>query len=116
MITYIFRKPIFPVIAYFNGTLIGGKTGAQFENNLKKYNIHIEKPHDVIDATGEVWLLSIEPLAMSPLSFKSRFTKIKLIQIYNISNNCKENRMPYSEKSISNKKFIKILKDILELI
>ena len=116
MITYIFRKPIFPVIADFNGTLIGGKTGAQFENNLKKHNIHIENPHDVIDATGEVWLLSIEPLAMSPLSFKNKFTKIKLIKTYNSSNNCIENKTPYSEKSISSKKFIKILKDILELI
>jgi hypothetical protein len=114
MITYVFRKPVYPVIYEFNGHLIGGRTEKEFVKNL--HNIKSKKPHDLIDATGEVWLLSTDPLVMSPISFKKRFTKKKLIETYNNSNNCKENKTPYSEKSLSNKKYNKILEDILKLI
>jgi len=50
MITYIFRKPVFPVIYEFDGKLIGGRTEKNFEKNLENENIKSEKPHDVIDA------------------------------------------------------------------
>ena len=116
MINYIFRKPKFPVIYENNGNLIGGKTEKVFVNKIENQTIPSKSPHDVIDATGEVWFLSTDPLVMAPLSFKNKCSKKRLIEIYNNSRNSKENNTKYSEKSLSNKKFKKIIEDIVELL
>ena len=75
MLKYIFRKPIFPVVYENNQNLIGGKNEKVFEKNISGLNIPSTSPHDVIDATGEIWFISTDPLVLAPLSFKNRCTK-----------------------------------------
>jgi hypothetical protein len=116
MINYIFRKPKYPVVYENNGNLIGGKTEKIFEKKIEELNIPSNSPHDVIDATGEVWFLSTDPFVMAPLSFKNKCTKKKLIEIFNNSYNSKINNTQYSEKSLSSKKFSRIISDIVDLL
>ena len=116
MINYIFRKPKFPVLYENNNNLIGDKTEKSFEVKLASLNIPSTSPHDVTDANGEVWFLSTDPLILAPLTFKKRCTKKRLIDIYNNSNNSKENNVNYSEKSLSTKKFSAIIGDIVDLL
>ena len=84
MINYIFRKPKFPVVYENNNNLIGGKTEKGFEIKLANLNIPSTSPHDVIDATGEVWFLSTDPLVLAPLTFKKRCTKKRLIDSFSL--------------------------------
>jgi len=116
MINYIFRKPKFPVVYENDHHLIGGKTEKDFEINIASLNIPSTSPHDVIDATGEIWFLSTDPVVLAPLNFKKRCTKKRLIEIYNNSNKSKENNKNYSEKSLSAKTFVSIIGDIVDLL
>jgi hypothetical protein len=116
MINYIFRKPKFPVVYENNNNLIGGKTEKGFEIKVANLNIPSTSPPDVIDATGEVWFLSTDTLVLAPLTFKKRCTKKRLIDIYNNSNNSKENHIKYAEKSLSTKNFSRIIGDIVDLL
>jgi hypothetical protein len=81
------------------------------------YNTTIPDGYETIDASGEGFGLSVyeDCFALSPLVLKKKWTKLELIRLYNSrKNNADENN--YSEKSLSAKRFDKILSDIASLL
>lgn len=70
----------------------------------------------VIDSTGEEFWYSPEHFALSPgMAFK-KWTKKRIIELYNNSPNAKDNKNSYPIKSLSNKKLSRIISDICELL
>ena len=116
---YLFRKPKYPVICDFDGYLIGAYTSSSFIKDLVKYdleNLVNNKFYHVIDSTGEGWSFSANHMAISPLSFKKRWTKKEVIRMYNNRKNKSYPNKDYSEQSIPVKRFDKIVQEIVDLL
>jgi len=114
-ISFLFRKPRFPIICDIDGYVISAKSISGFEKQLSAYNICKESRYPIIDITGEGWSFYPEHMAISPLTKKKKWFKKEVIAIFN---NRKSNtsNVTYSEKSISTKRYDKIFQDIVGLL
>jgi hypothetical protein len=113
---FLFRKPKFPVIFDIDGELIVATSMNDFDKKIKNFKLKEKHLYAAIDSTVEGWSLSSDPLVISPLTLKKKWTKKELINLYNQSQNCKCNNNPYSESSLSNKKLSVIFKEIAEIL
>jgi len=111
---FLFRKPKFPVIFNIDGKLIVVTSFNDFDKQIINIELKGNKFYEAIDSTVEGWLLSTEPLVISPLTLKKKWTKKELINLYNQSENCKRNNDIYPESSLSNKKLSVIFEEIAE--
>jgi hypothetical protein len=112
----MFRKPKFPIIGDIDGFLICGRNERQLYKNLERSAPSIEDRYDLFDANGDVWTLELEHVSISPAVLKRRWTKMRLIESFNSSQNAKIISQQYPTKSLSSKKLGKIFQDILELV
>ncbi|MGD9210330.1 MAG: hypothetical protein PVI90_06115 [Desulfobacteraceae bacterium] len=69
-----------------------------------------------IDSTGEEFWYSPENYAISPEFAFKKWTKKKIIEMFNAGTNAKELKKQYSTKSISNKRLNRIIIDICEML
>jgi hypothetical protein len=113
-LNFLFRKPRLPIIIDTNAGLIGAKSWATCAKRLATITFPDMAPRDVIDATGEGFSLHPEHLAFSPLTFKKRWTKKAIIELYNGSKG--HGRPDYPTTSLGNKSLEKVVKDIVELL
>lgn len=111
---FLFRKPRLPIIIDTGTELIGAKSWVTCERQLATVAFVDPAPRDVIDATGEAFSLYPEHMAYSPLTFKKRWTKMAIIELYNNSKG--PGRPQYPTTSLGNKSLEKVVKDIVELL
>ena len=111
---FLFRKPRFPLMIDTGYGLLGAKSWAACEKRLATFTFPDMAPRDVIDATAEAFSLYPEHMAFSPLTFKKRWTKMAIIELYNSSKGpgCPE----YPTTSLGNKSLEKVVKDIVDLL
>ncbi len=115
-IKYVFRKPIFPIIINLDGNVIAATT-QNLLKQLSQFELNLNGCYDAIDQSGEGFGLYVyeDSFAISPLVVKKKWTKLELIQLYNGRKN-KADEPAYSEKSLSAKKFDRIVSDIAALL
>ena len=113
----LFRRPKYPVIVISSDEL----NSAYNIDQLAAHCI-LSEPFDneifvkVIDSTGEEFWYSPEHFTLSPgMAFK-RWTKKRIIELYNNSPNAKDNNNSYPIQSLSNKRLSRIISDICELL
>jgi hypothetical protein len=82
-LNFLFRKPRLPIIIDTGTGLIGAKSWVACEKLLAQVIFSDLTPRDVIDATAEAFSLYPEHMAFSPLTFKRRWTKTAIIELYN---------------------------------
>ena len=111
---FLFRKPRLPIIVDTGTGLIGAKSWAACEKQLATITFAGMAPRDVIDATAEAFSLYPEHMAVSPLTFKKRWTKMDIIELYNSSKGL--GRPEYPTTSLGNKSMEKLVGDIVELL
>lgn len=70
----------------------------------------------IIDSTGEKFWYNFDSEILSPGFTFKRWTKKRIIDLFNASPNSKKMENPYPLKSISNKRLSNIIKDICQLI
>ena len=116
MLKYIFRKPKFPIICNFDGVLVAAKSEITFTRQLDKLKIDIEKSYPLISISGEGWMFLPQYMAVSPLTAKKKWTKKEIITLYNSRENPISGEKPYSDKSLSAKRFDKIFTEIVEML
>jgi hypothetical protein len=114
-VSFLFRKPKFPIICDIEGYVIAAKSISGFEKQLSAYNICKGSRYPIIDITGEGWSFYPEHMAISPLTTKKKWFKKEVIAIFNNRKNNASN-VTYSEKSISAKRYDKIFQDIVGLL
>ena len=117
-IRHFFRKPKYPILCEINGHLIGAKSDRTLAKKLSLLELDDSKQYDVIDLTGEGWLLLTDHMVLSPVNFrKKRWTKLEIIRLFNNrANKSDSDEKPYSEKSLSAKKIDKIFRYIVEAL
>ncbi len=113
----LLRSPKYPVIVVADDGLYSA------------YNIEqlgalcvISEPFDdddelkVVDSSGAEFIYFSEHTALMPGILNKRWTKKKLIELYNTSVNAEETNIQYPLKSISSKKLSRIMGEICELL
>ena len=115
MLKYFVRKPIYPIICNIDGYVIGAKSEKTFLKQLAETNVEIEKTYSLIDSSGEGWVFLPDLMTISPLTLKKKWFKKEVIDLFNNRINTSEKIM-YSTKSLSSKRFDRIFKEIVELL
>ena len=113
-IRYLFRVPKYPVLCCIDEQVIGATSERILAEKLSRMMLQEGKYYDVIDMTGEGWTLMSDVMVISPLTAKKRWTKLQLIRLVNSrTNKSNPHEKPYSERSLSSKRFEKIFLDLV---
>lgn len=111
-----FRNPKYPILCDVDGYLIAAKSDMTLAKELSGLELRENAKYDVIDLTGESWYLLTDSMILTPVTFRvKRWTKLEIIRLFNNRNNkLGPDEKPYSEKSLSAKKFDRIFRDLVE--
>ena len=115
MIFFLFRVPKFPIICNIDGCLVSAKDEETFQDRMATVYLEHDTSYYAVDSTGVRWRIDGTDEYISPTLGK-KASKKQIIESYNSSKNCEKNGIPYSDKSLSSKRFDKIFGDIVELL
>ena len=116
MIRFLFRRPKFPVICDAQGVLIGAGTPRQLTDQLLSIEHPPGGPIRLIDAAAEGWALDIDRMIVSPFIGKKSWTKKEVIELFNKSKTARQVDLEYPARSLSSKRFDRIIDEIVEQI
>jgi len=116
MIKYFFRSPVFPVICDVGKALVGADSPEQLEAHLASLDLPAESQLPLVDANAEGWVFDTTHQVVSPLTFKKRWTKKEVIAMFNASTATRKLGRQYSDRSLSAKRFDRIMGEIVALI
>lgn len=113
----LLRKPKYPVIVI-------AKDDIRPAYRLKELATvcYLSEPREnsniikMIDSSGEEFWCSKENGGMTPGFFSKKWTKNKIVDLFNESATAKENDMQYSTKSLSNKRLATIVTEICDIL
>jgi hypothetical protein len=113
----LFRSPKYPVIVISQEKLLTGYNIDTLSMALLSVSPPSEKEYvKVIDFTGEEFWFFPDKIYLTPGFFSKKWTKKKVIELYNNSSNAKKSNSNYPLKSLSSKKFSRIIGEICELL
>jgi hypothetical protein len=113
----LFRNPKYPVIIISQDKLLTGYDIDTLAIALLSVPPPYEKDYvKVIDITGEEFWFYPDKIYLAPGFFPKKWTKKRVIELYNNSSNAKESESNYPLKSLSSKKFSRIIGEICELL
>jgi hypothetical protein len=115
MITYVFRRPAFPIIVDIDGNVIAARTKQGLERKLSSLTLAQGRVYGGVDSRGEAWDLYAKGMMLSPLTLRKRATKLELIRLVNERTNKRPDEIPYSEKSLSAKTFETVFEDLVKI-
>jgi hypothetical protein len=112
----VFRRPRFPIICNIDGELVAGGNLQQFERRLNKISLPDNGVFAIVDATGEGWALHPDLSAISPLTLDKRWTKARVIDMFNKSLNAQRIGWQYQQRSLANRRLEMLIRDVAELL
>ena len=115
MIDYLYRKPKFPIICIIDNWLISASSQLIFQHRVAKVTLSPATNYSIIDSIGNDWQLYADEMYIAP-TLRRKWSKKKIIQIYNQSRNYGKTDISYSEKLLSSKRFEVIFTDIVKFI
>ena len=115
-LTYVFRRPRFPIICNIDGELVAGSTAQQFERRMGKVRLPSGRTFKIVDANGEGWALHTELSAISPLTLDKQWTKSRVIEMFNTSLNAQRAALQYPRRSLYNRRLDAVIHDVVELV
>jgi len=113
---YMSRRPRFPIICDLDGELVADASSQQFERRLRKVALPVGRTFNIVDVTGEGWVLQPELSAISPLTLDKQWTKARVIGMFNTSLNAQRAGWQYPPRSLSNRRLEDIIRDLAELL
>ena len=111
MVKFFLRKPCYPLLLECDDGLKGVKNGASLTRLSKKLSFVGKDSYQVIDATGEGWTYLPEGDAISPLAIEKRWTKARIIELFN-SFVPEDSEEQFVGRSLSSKKLSKLIEEI----
>ena len=116
VLTYVFRRPQFPIICDVDRHLVAGASRRVFQRRIARLQLPPNRLLPIVDATGEGWALHTDLRAVSPLTLKKRWTKMDVIQMFNNSVNAARSGSTYPARSLASKPLKRVIGDIVELV
>ena len=115
MIRCLFREPMFPVICDA-GVLVGATSLRDFSAQIETLDLPPDENFPLVDVSAESWVFNTQYGVLSPLTMKKRYTKKEVIAMFNGSDAARRLGKQYSERSLSAKRFDRIMRDVINLI
>ncbi|NLB70235.1 MAG: hypothetical protein GX804_11260 [Lentisphaerae bacterium] len=112
----IFRWPVLPFICNTGKHLIGVASLQKFDSMITALNLPSDDVLAGVDADAAGWTYFVKDHFLSPFTSKRRWTKKEVVEMYNGSTAAKKLNQQYSIKSLSAKRFDRIITEIVELI
>ena len=115
--TILFRGPVYPAIIISDKRLYSAfdieelAIGCMSSNPVKG-----SSTIQVVDSTGEEFWFTPEHNAMSFGFLSKKWTKKKIIELFNKSSNAETAKLEYPLKSLSSKRLAKIITDVCEVL
>ena len=114
MIQYLFREPRYPILIETDARVVGARSPERIDRLCKESSFTAKGSYIVIDSAGEGWSLSPEHDVISPLTAYKRWTKAKIIELYNTSLSHRKDNAVYKPGSPSSKRLEQIVREIVE--
>lgn len=114
MIQYIFCKPKYPVLIETDGRVTGARSGEKIGRLCKQSSFAAKESYIVVDSSGEGWSFFPAHEVISPLTTYKRWSKAKIIELFNASLVKTGIQAQYEPGSLSNKRLEKIVREIVE--
>lgn len=111
-ITYIFRRPRFPLLLDTGIELIALHSAAECEKRLPPLALTGD-PRPVIDAEVEGFAFYPDLEAITPLTFKKDWKKAEIVALYHAR---KRPGAPMYTRSLPNRKLTAVVSDIVALV
>jgi len=116
MVQCLFREPKFPLVCDADGFLVAATSLRDFSAQVAVLDLPPDANLPVVDASAEGWVFNTQYQLLSPLTLKKRWTKKEVIALFNGSSAARKLGGKYSERSLSAKRFDRILSEIVKLI
>ena len=113
---YAFRRPRFPIICDLRGELVAGRNLQEFERRLARRDIPTGDVFAMVDITGEGWAFHPGMSVISPLTVDKRWTKGRVIEMFNTSLNAQRAGLRYPQRSLANRRFDAVIRDVADLL
>lgn len=113
---YAFRRPRFPIICDLNGELVAGQTLQQFERRMAKRPCPPGEVFAIVDATGEGWAFHPNLGVISPLTVDKRWTKARVVDLFNTSVNAQRAGLQYPQRSLANRRLDAVIRDVADMV
>ena len=111
----ILRKPIYPVIIISADQLCSAFNIKQLAKGcINAIPIDDKEIVKVIDSTGEEFWYSMRNYALSPGIASKKWTKNKIVEMYNESSNIIDPKLKFPLKSLSSKRLDTIISELCE--
>ncbi len=110
------RVPRFPVLGEVDGLVIGARSDAQLQKSLAELDLSGHDVVDFVDSTAEGWSFRSKLMVFSPFTVHKRWTKREVIEMFNASRTAQTLGVSYSERSLSSKRFDRIVNEIVDLM
>ena len=116
-IRVVFRGPKYPTIVISRDRLYSATHPKDLVLHLiSSHPLESEHRIKIIDNTGEEFWYQPDDQILLPGFPYTKWTKRRIIDLYNESRNSEESGISYSTKSLSSKRLSSIIADICELI
>jgi hypothetical protein len=115
-ITCVFRRPRFPLMCSIDGWLVAGQSLRTFERRLARFDISGYREVNLVDATGESWILLPDKMLLAPGFLARRWRKVDIIRLFNESRTAKEKGLRYPESLIPSRRLEAIVNDLAALL
>ena len=112
----VFRRPRFPIVCNVDGQLVAGETLQQFARRIDRVELPAGRTFAIVDARGEGWVLHPELDAISPFTLDRRWTKARVIEMFNTSLNAQRSGLRYLQRSLANRRLDAVIRDVVDLI
>ncbi|WP_018402891.1 hypothetical protein [Marinobacter gelidimuriae] len=114
MIQYLFRKPKYPVLIETDERVMGARSGERIGRLCNQSSFDAKESYIVIDSSGEGWSFFPAHEVISPLTTQKRWTKAKIIELFNASLAGTGNDAHYEPGSLSSRRLEQIVREIVE--
>lgn len=91
---------------------MAGKNLQEFERRLTKRDIPTGDVFAMVDATGKGWAFHPGMSVISPLTVDKRWTKARVIEMFNTSLNAQRAGLRYPQRSLANRRFDAVIRDV----
>lgn len=83
---------------------------------MRKLDFIAEETYPLIDASGEGWVLVPKFSAISPLTFDKRWSKNRVVEMFNASANAARAGLQYPYRSLGSRPIEVIVRDVAALL
>jgi hypothetical protein len=114
VVQYLLRTPKYPLLIETDRRVSGARSGRGIDRLCKQASFARKESYIVVDSAGEGWSFFPANEVISPLTTLKRWSKAKIIELFNASLEEIGIQERYKPRSLSNRRLEQIVREIVE--